>query len=115
MARLGNQWNGVFNMSGASLLEGQARTRNSANHRSGARCILMIPPRLSVWWHTALLESQWAVQSRLRSNDGSDVMDYVACEAGMDLGRMSGAGGGSGNEWEECVCFARAAHVWIDS
>ena len=23
----------------------------------------------------------------------------------MDLGGMSGAGGGSGDEWEECVCF----------
>ena len=27
-------------------------------------------------------------------------MDHVACEAGMDFGGMSGAGGDSGDEWE---------------
>ena len=58
----------------------------------------MISPRLDAWWHTELLVSQWAVQSRLRSNDGPDVMDYVACEAGMEPGGMLGAGGGSGDE-----------------
>ena len=42
--------------------------------------------------------SQWAVQSRLRSNDGPDVMDYVACGAGMEPDGMLGAGGDSGDE-----------------
>lgn len=34
---------------------------------------------------------------RLRSSDGPVVMDYEACEAGVELDGMSGAGG---DEWE---------------